>query len=76
MEGERFLNHRTPEELEKWKNTGKTEGSEDSMKELETEFNSFEQEVGRSILSAKAREIIGQDCNMVSACVPPLSSGC
>ncbi|NLO30076.1 MAG: aminotransferase class III-fold pyridoxal phosphate-dependent enzyme, partial [Methanosarcina mazei] len=70
MEGERFLNHRTPEELEKWKNTGKTEGSEDSMKELETEFNSFEQEVGLlDTVGPKAREIIGQDCNMVSACV-------
>lgn len=70
MEGERFLNHRTPEELEKWKNTGKTEGPEDSMKELETEFNSFEQEVGLlDTVGPKAREIIGQDCSMVSACV-------
>jgi len=40
------------------------------MKELETEFNLFEQEVGLlDTVGPKAREIIGQDCSMVSACV-------
>lgn len=40
------------------------------MRELEREFDFFEQEVGLlDTVGPKAREIIGQDCNMVSACV-------
>ncbi len=40
------------------------------MRKLETEIDFFEQEVGLlDVVGPKAREIIGQDCNMVSSCV-------
>ncbi|MCC4769525.1 aminotransferase class III-fold pyridoxal phosphate-dependent enzyme [Methanosarcina sp. DH2] len=65
-----MLDHETPEKLEKWKNFDKTGRQEDAMRELEREFDFFEQEVGLlDTVGPKAREIIGQDCNMVSACV-------
>nr|WP_255679951.1 aspartate aminotransferase family protein [Methanosarcina sp. DH2] len=64
------MDHETPEKLEKWKNFDKTGRQEDAMRELEREFDFFEQEVGLlDTVGPKAREIIGQDCNMVSACV-------
>jgi 4-aminobutyrate aminotransferase len=45
------------------------ERSEDSMKKQETEPDFFEQEAGLlDTVGSKAREIIGQDCSMVSAC--------
>ncbi|WP_229388918.1 aspartate aminotransferase family protein [Methanosarcina sp. DH2] len=68
--GGSILDHETPEKLEKWKNFDKTGRQEDAMRELEREFDFFEQEVGLlDTVGPKAREIIGQDCNMVSACV-------
>ncbi|MDY9926799.1 aspartate aminotransferase family protein [Methanosarcina sp.] len=68
--GGSILDHETPEKLEKWKNFDKTGRKEDAMRELEREFDFFEQEVGLlDTVGPKAREIIGQDCNMVSACV-------
>ncbi|AKB74871.1 4-aminobutyrate aminotransferase [Methanosarcina lacustris Z-7289] len=48
----------------------KTDRSEDSIKKLETELDFFEQEIGLlDVVGPKAREIIGQDCNVISACV-------
>lgn len=68
--GGSILDHETPEKLEIWKNFDKTGRKEDAMRELEREFDFFEQEVGLlDTVGPKAREIIGQDCNMVSACV-------
>ena len=40
------------------------------MKKLETELDFFEKEIGLlDMVGPKAREIIGQDCNVISACV-------
>lgn len=40
------------------------------MRKLETELDFFEQEIGLlDVVGPKAREIIGQDCNVISACV-------
>ncbi len=68
--GGSILDNDKPERLEKWKNLEKTERSEDAMRKLETEIDFFEQENGLSdVVGPKAREIIGQDCNVISACV-------
>lgn len=67
--GGSILDYKTPEKLDKWKNFDKTERKEDAMKE-EKELSLFEQEVGLlDTAGPKAKDIIGQDCNMVSACV-------
>jgi 4-aminobutyrate aminotransferase len=59
-----------PERLEKLKNFEKKERSEDAMRKLETGLDFFEQEIGLlDMVGPKAREIIGQDCNVISACV-------
>ena len=69
-EGGIILDYEKPERLEKWKDFEKTERSEDAMKKLETELDFFEQEIGLlDVVGPKAREIIGQDCNVISACV-------
>ncbi len=68
--GGSILDNDKPERLEKWKYLEKTERSEDAMRKLETEIDFFEQENGLSdVVGPKAREIIGQDCNVISACV-------
>ncbi|MHC1754465.1 MAG: aminotransferase class III-fold pyridoxal phosphate-dependent enzyme [Methanosarcina sp.] len=68
--GGSILDYETPEKLEKWKDFDKTGRKEDAMRELEREFDFFEQEVGLlDTVGPKAREIIAQDCSMVSACV-------
>lgn len=67
--GGSILDYEGSEKPEKWRNSDKTGKEEDEMRKLE-QIEFFEQEVGLlDMVGTKAREIIGQDCNMVSACV-------